>query len=165
MSEFLKNCNNRFEKMFLFELNKNIYKKLKDNINTYNKEISEKIIANNIGLSDKEDEVYYNDDDTASAIMSNAEYVGKINTIDNVLKDEDISFIKMDIEGAEMSAIYGAEKTIKRCKPKLAICIYHSAEDLWRIPLYIKDMIPEYDIFIRHHTNMLIETVCYAIPR
>lgn len=60
---------------------------------------------------------------------------------------------------------YVEQKTIVMHKPKLAICIYHSAEDLWRIPIYIKQLVPEYKIYIRHHTDIQYETVCYAIPR
>ena len=81
-----------------------------------------------------------------------------------MLSGNDIpTFIKMDIEGAEIAALQGAEKIIKMYKPKLAICIYHELEHLWDIPLYIKNMVPEYDIFIRHYTNSIVDTICYAV--
>lgn len=53
----------------------------------------------------------------------------------NVLPD----FIKMDIEGAELAALKGGIKTITKCRPQLAISIYHSSEDFINIPLYLKD--------------------------
>ena len=34
-----------------------------------------------------------------------------------------VTLIKMDIEGSEMAALKGAEKIIKRDRPKLAVCI------------------------------------------
>lgn len=71
-------------------------------------------------------------------------------------------FIKMDIEGEELNALKGAKKTIIKNKPQLAICIYHKSEDLWSIPLYIKELVPEYKIYIRHHSLTPWETVCYA---
>lgn len=77
---------------------------------------------------------------------------------------EDVSFIKMDIEGAEMDALHGAAELIKSKKPKLAICIYHKLEDLWEIPLYIRSLVVGYDFYVRQHTPLYLETVLYAIP-
>lgn len=69
----------------------------------------------------------------------------------------------MDIEGAEMEALKGAENILKRDKPKLAICLYHKREDMWEIPYLIKSIKPEYKFFIRHYSNYEGETVLYAI--
>ena len=71
--------------------------------------------------------------------------------------------IKLDVEGAELESLKGAEKTILRDKPKLAVCIYHKPEDLTQIPLYIKNLVPEYKLYIRHHSNRFTETVLYAV--
>lgn len=76
-------------------------------------------------------------------------------------------FIKMDIEGAEMMALKGAEKTIRATKPLLAICIYHSNEDMVEIPRWIMDTcgLQDYAYFLRHHSECYPETVFYAIPK
>lgn len=80
------------------------------------------------------------------------------------LSDNKILFIKMDIEGAEYDTLLGARKIIKRDCPVLAICIYHSIEDHWEIPLLIKEIFPRYKVYIRHYHYTGIETVVYAIP-
>ena len=69
--------------------------------------------------------------------------------IDDVLKGRKATFIKMDIEGSELEALHGAEKTIKEYKPFLAICVYHKKEDLITIPAYIKSIAPEYKMYLR----------------
>ena len=84
-------------------------------------------------------------------------------SIDNQHLHEPVTFIKMDIEGAEPDALMGAEQTILKYKPKLAICIYHQPAHLYEIPMWIKSRVPEYNIYIRHHSNALNETVCYAV--
>ena len=84
--------------------------------------------------------------------------------MDDVLKDRRVTFIKMDIEGAEPLALRGAEEIIRTQTPKLAICTYHRAEHLWEIPAMIRQMNPAYQIYFRHHDKDEMETVCYAIP-
>ena len=84
--------------------------------------------------------------------------------IDDVIGlDEKVTLIKMDIEGAEIQALQGAEDTIRRDAPKLAICIYHMIEDLWTIPLYIHSLNPDYKLFVRHHTVKFWDSVLYAM--
>ena len=74
-----------------------------------------------------------------------------------------VTFIKMDVEGSELESLKGAKNTILRDKPKLAICIYHKPEDMVTIPLYIKELVPEYKLYVRRHSNSWAETVLYAV--
>lgn len=84
--------------------------------------------------------------------------------IDEIVDSSDkVTMIKLDIEGAELEALKGARETILRHKPKLAICIYHKPEDMIDIPLYIKELVPEYKLYVRHYTNTNDETVLYAV--
>ena len=76
---------------------------------------------------------------------------------------ERITFLKMDIEGAEVQALQGAARTVRETKPTLAVCVYHRLSDLWRIPLYLHELVPQYKLYLRHYTDMPTETVCYAI--
>lgn len=82
--------------------------------------------------------------------------------LDDVAANEKVSFIKFDLEGADIPALKGSEQTIKRWKPKLALSIYHNIEDLWEIPLMVKRMLPEYRLFVRHHTIFLWDKILYA---
>jgi len=88
----------------------------------------------------------------------------KVKTIDS-LNLEKVTFIKMDVEGAEMPALKGAQKTILRDKPKLAVCIYHSNEDMVHIAEYINSIVPEYKLYVKQHFLFpsAAETVLYAV--
>jgi hypothetical protein len=87
-------------------------------------------------------------------------------SLDEYLKNEKepVTFIKMDLEGAELNALKGAEQTIKEQKPKLAISIYHKPEDIWEIPNLLLELVPDYKFYIRHYTLIGAETVLYALP-
>lgn len=78
---------------------------------------------------------------------------------------EKITFIKADIEGFEWDMLHGAARTIQRDKPNLAISIYHSIFDFFRIYQYLKQLVPEYTFAVRHHWNSLDETILYCYVR
>ena len=99
----------------------------------------------------------------ASKLKTEGNAQVEVESIDNVLKGEKATFIKMDIEGAELDALKGAVHTIQTYRPKLAISIYHKPEDLVEIPLYLMEIMPDYQFYIRHYTTWLEETVLYAI--
>lgn len=108
--------------------------------------------------------LYFNSGEGSSSSVSEKGNIAiKVKAIDDVLEGEKATFIKMDIEGSEMEALRGAEKTICKYKPKLAICIYHKREDFLDIPRYVKMLNPEYKLYIRNHDSAGIECVLYAI--
>lgn len=84
--------------------------------------------------------------------------------IDDLLRGKRVTFIKMDIEGAECNALKGAKNVILENTPKLAICLYHRLQDFWEVPAYIKSIVPQYKLFVRHHQKEGIGgTVLYAV--
>lgn len=84
-------------------------------------------------------------------------------TIDEAVGDGEVTFIKMDIEGNELRARKGAEKTIRRCRPKLAICVYHRVEYLVTIPQYIQSLRLDYKLFYRNYCQLGLEAIIYAV--
>jgi hypothetical protein len=73
-----------------------------------------------------------------------------------------IDFIKMDIEGSELSALQGAESALRRWRPKLAISLYHRPEDFFSIPLWLDSLGAGYEFFLDHYSIHHEETVLYA---
>lgn len=89
----------------------------------------------------------------------------KTQAIDDLVRNEKldrVDFIKMDIEGAELEALKGAENTIRQFRPKLAISVYHKFEDFWTIPKYIDSLGLGYRFSLRHFTIHQEETVLFA---
>jgi len=75
-----------------------------------------------------------------------------------------VTFIKMDIEGAEIAALHGGAAIIKADRPLLAVCVYHTQDDLWRIPLLLHALLPDHGLHLRCHEGDGWQTVAYAVP-
>ena len=89
----------------------------------------------------------------------------EVTTVDEQVKEK-ISFMKIDIEGAELRALHGAEKQIQKNKPKLAVSVYHKPEDFLNVWKYLKNLVPEYRFYLRHHSqNSGTDTILYAIVK
>lgn len=88
-----------------------------------------------------------------------------ITTLDSTVKSYNlprVDFIKMDIEGAELEALQGAEGILRKFRPKLAISLYHRPEDFMQIPAWIHSLKLGYNFFLQHHYVNQFETVLYA---
>ena len=116
------------------------------------------------GVSDKKETLYFNEEKSFSTIYGNGTQSVEVDTIDNIVKTR-VDFIKLDIEGAEQNAIEGAVETIKKYKPILAICIYHKAEDWYKIPEKVLSIDSNYKVYLRHYMEGIFESVMYFIPR
>ena len=84
--------------------------------------------------------------------------------IDVMFANKRVSMIKMDIEGGEYDALIGAQQVIQRDRPILAICVYHSQEDIWRLPVLIRTLCPENRMYLKAYRGDGIQTVVYAVP-
>jgi FkbM family methyltransferase len=104
----------------------------------------------------------------ASLISGSGEAVIQCVSLDESAPNFAPTFIKMDIEGAELEALRGAEKTIAAFHPGLALSVYHTPAHLWEIPLWVAQFAREhglaYSYFLRAHGQNCFDTVFYALP-
>jgi FkbM family methyltransferase len=85
--------------------------------------------------------------------------------LDDVLPNFRPNLIKMDIEGAELDALRGANEIITRDKPGLAICVYHKPDDMWTIPLFLNELLEGHGkYFLRSHCYNGFDLVLYWLP-
>lgn len=163
--------NGVFHKIIAFEPDRKNFRALETRVVRLKEEWNfspEQISIYPYGVSDKSFASIITHDSTnngsSSKITENTSADGEecqLIAIDDFIK-EPFSFLKADIESYEYKMIAGAHNSIIKYKPLLAICIYHNAADLYDIPLFIKSMVPEYKLQIRHHSEFLDETVLYA---
>ena len=115
------------------------------------------------GVWDSVTELRFSNSGSTSSSFSDDGVVIPVTTIDEVCAGQEVTFIKMDIEGSELKALRGAENTIRRCRPKLAVCVYHRKEDLITIPQYIRSLNPDYRFEFRNYSSDSLESVLYAL--
>ncbi len=75
----------------------------------------------------------------------------RVATVDSILCGTAATYVKADVEGADREALLGMEKTLRLFAPKLNLAAYHRFEDIFRLPLLIKKLNPDYQIYLRHH--------------
>ena len=109
--------------------------------------------------------VHFESDGTLISKASDRGSLVEVVPIDELFRETPLTFIKMDIEGAEYGALRGAAKVIQRDRPILAICVYHTQNDIWRIPLLVWEMLPEHKLYLRAYEGDGFQTVMYAVPQ
>ncbi len=159
VKQFLKECNT-VKKVFAFEPDHISACRCREEakkLEFYDYEIIEKGLYKETALLH-----FNNKGNGCSSIDETGESVISVCTLDKEI-DEKVTFLKMDIEGAELDALKGATETIKKYRPKLAICVYHKIDDIINIPQYILQINKGYKLYLRHYSDNIGETVLYAI--
>lgn len=154
----------KIDSLVCFEPDLQTYKQLIKYLSKNKENISENIITFPCGVYNTETILnFMSGATTSSAISDNGETSIQCVSLDNVLLNFKPTFINMDIEGAELEALKGAKKTIKKYKPDLAICVYHIPNHIWEIPLYLNSLKLGYKFYLRNYTGFIYETILYAI--
>lgn len=97
----------------------------------------------------------------SSYLSDNGTFEVKAVRIDDLKESEAVSLIKISTNGFEMEVLEGALETIKKKKPKLSY--YCGREELWRIPLFLKSIVPEYRFYVRHYGIGMQALIGYAV--
>ena len=153
IEKFLQSTHGKFGGIYSFELDSSIFKELEKTAKKYD---LNKIMLINAGVSDVCTEIEY------GYVQGEEKRIERITTIDSALEGKEVTFIKMDVETFEIKALKGAKQIITQQKPKLCISAYHYLSDLWEVPRVIKEMVPEYKVYLRHHSPAVWDTDCYA---
>jgi len=162
--QFLQLSQNRFRRIVAFEPDPYSFEKLKECVGSLPKETQEKIEIRRLATGARHETLRFNAEGLAS---SGFDPEGAIEVesvpLDDLLGTVKPTYIKMDIEGAEMDALRGGSRLIREALPVLAICVYHCPDHLWEIPLTIQEFSSGYKLYLRRYAEIPWEVVCYGI--
>lgn len=132
----------------------------------YNKSVEKYNLKNarfvNKGTWSSTTKLHFVENGSASKITLDSENIIDVTSIDEVLNGEKATFIKMDVEGSELESLIGAQNTIKKYRPRMALSLYHKPTDFFEIPSYILQLDDTYRFAIRQYHFDGSETVLYA---
>ena len=156
--EFIKRCP-KYVAVHIFEPDPSNYEACKKNLSGH-----ENIHFHKLGLSDKKQTLRFDTQGSASKITGEGQLEINVDRLDDITQ-EPLTLVKMDIEGAELGAVEGARETILRDHPRLAISVYHCAGDFWKIPKVVLSIREDYDVYLRHYTESIYETIMFFMPK
>lgn len=146
VEEFLHYCGGKYSDITALEPDRRTFKKLEAYLENvpYSTAYQKAVYSENKAL------IFSSKAGRQSTISEKGEEIESV-CVDSLYSDKKVTYIKMDVEGAEKEAIQGAKITLKNQKPKLNIALYHRSADIFSIPLQIAEINPEYKFHIRRH--------------
>lgn len=163
---FLQCSEASFSRIIAFEPDPTNYRELEAYVSTLPPEIRDKTSTYQMAIGSKKEILRFDARGTVGSSLGDAGAI-EVNTIpldDLIGMDSIPTFVKMDIEGAELDALLGGEKVISRASPVLSVCVYHVQDHLWKIPLLVRSLSTSYRFYLRRYTNEFWDLVCFCIP-
>ncbi|MGC8490162.1 MAG: FkbM family methyltransferase [Syntrophobacteraceae bacterium] len=165
--EFVKACRNQnvtYNHIFAFEPDpKNFDELEKNSIELDN------ISCHRLGVFSQSGILRFESSDiavapTASGISDGGDIEIKVISVDEFLDGRKITLLKMDPPGNIIpKALIGSHKTINAFRPRLVLGAYHSFEAIFDVPMMVHDILPEYNLYLRHLSWTICETDLFAI--
>jgi FkbM family methyltransferase len=154
---FLEKTENNFKKYYLFEPDEDLMKI------ACRQSDDKRIIYESYGLFSENGVLKFDKTgDMGGAITNRGSSSIRVCTLDSKVMEK-ITFFKLDIEGAELNALKGAERQIVESKPTIAVSVYHKPNDLISISEYILQKVSGYKLYLYCYLNSIYEIILYAI--
>lgn len=146
IASFLKATDNKYKKIIGIEPEQENYRVLKE----YCDGRGIKADLYNIGCWYKKDTLCFEADDKISRLSNDGKIKIEVDRVDNIVGvDDKISLINLGISVSEKEIILGAEELIKKYKPRWVIYMGGAREELYSIPILIKELMPSYELYLR----------------
>jgi FkbM family methyltransferase len=162
---FLGQVGGRFADAYVFEPDPRNLVKLDSALATLSDAVRSRVHLEGLAIGKTRGSVGLRLSDAASSVVESGDLVVPCEPLDLVLAGRAATYVKMDIEGAEVDALEGASELISSNRPVLAISAYHLQDHLWAIPLIVDSIVKRYRFHYRRYGRQPNDDlVLYAIP-
>ena len=156
---FIDRVHGQFSRVLAFEPDRKTYERLVEKFSG-----EKRVEPINAGLHRRKGRLKFDNMGTrASTFVEQGGVEISVVGLDEVLGEQRVTFVKMNIEGSEIAALKGAERSINKWAPKLAISAYHHPPHLWQVPELVNRLRSDYRLYLRQHDGGVVETVLYAL--
>ena len=135
-------------------------------------ELNEKKLSDLQNRKDGEIEVAISEDGQVSTVNSGRAELNRsifpCTTMDNLVRESNldrVDLVKLDLEGADRTALVGAVHTLTHFRPQIALSIYHYFQDFWDIPRFAQEACPDYNFYLDFYSFERWETILYGVPK
>lgn len=146
IDEFLHYCGGSYRKIIAFEPNSKNFAKLQSHC-----ENLKNIDLWQLGAYNRNTILTFNNKAGRNSAIAETGSATRVACVDSILCGMAASYVKADVEGADFETLLGMKNTLQNFKPKLNFAAYHRFEDIFRLPILINRLNPEYKIYLRHH--------------
>jgi FkbM family methyltransferase len=165
LNAFLDQVSGRFEDAYVFEPDPRNLVKLETALSSLSDSVRSRVHLEGLAIGKSSGSVGLRLSDAASSVVESGDVMVPLEPLDLVLGSRAPTYLKMDIEGAEVDALMGARELISANRPVLAISAYHLQDHLWTIPLLVASFVDRYRYHYRRYTRQPNDDlVLYAIP-
>ncbi len=164
IKEFLEQAKFQCRKILALEPDSRSFRKLSLYAQSLREEYGIDIRCENVGAWNRQEQLMFQRQAGRNSALSQFAAPGLehrkvkeipvgMDSLDHLLQQESLSptLLKLDVEGAEQEALQGSRETILHCRPKIILSAYHRSDDLFRLPLYLHSLNPDYRFYLRHH--------------
>lgn len=164
---FARRVANRFRRVHAFEPEPRNYEVVCANLARYAAEHGiDRFRTYPVGAWDANGYLGFSGSDVTVSITGEPVAAGRgllVARLDDLL--DDMSYLKLEIEGAELAALRGAAGLIRAHRPVLAVAAYHRPEDFPALLGWLRELDAGYRLKLRHQSLEPAVLCIYALPR
>lgn len=161
---FLKETGGRYKKIYAYEPEEKNFLLLKEYVEAQG---LKNVVCEQTGTWNKREKLRFALDEESSGIsqtaLQNRSVEIEVEALDSLLKEEEVTLIKINFLSGVKETVEGMKRIMRQYKPKMVITVGFDEYALLSIPELIKDINPDYKLYLRFAAAMPARLLLFAV--